>query len=45
MDAATPLSGQVAVVTGAGRGIGIFISLIASLLVIAAGLLRAGQEL
>jgi hypothetical protein len=30
---------------GAGRGIGIFISLIASLLVIAAGLLRAGQEL
>jgi hypothetical protein len=30
---------------GAGRGIGIFISLIASLLVIAAGLLRAGEEL
>ena len=28
-----------------GRGIGIFISLIASLLVIAAGLLRAGEEL
>jgi hypothetical protein len=30
---------------GAGRGVGIFISLIASLLVIAAGLLRAGEEL
>jgi hypothetical protein len=28
-----------------GRGIGIFISLIASLVVIAAGLLRAGEEL
>jgi hypothetical protein len=28
-----------------GRGIGIFISLLASLLVIAAGLLRAGEEL
>jgi len=28
-----------------GRGIGIFISLIASLIVIAAGLLRAGEEL
>jgi hypothetical protein len=28
-----------------GRGIGIFISLIASLLVVAAGLLRAGEEL
>ncbi|MGZ8691656.1 MAG: hypothetical protein ACXWZT_02885 [Gaiellaceae bacterium] len=28
-----------------GRGIGIFISLVASLLVIAAGLLRAGEEL
>ena len=28
-----------------GRGIGIFISLIASLLVIAAGLFRAGDEL
>ncbi|MGZ4314874.1 MAG: hypothetical protein ACXVRK_01435 [Gaiellaceae bacterium] len=28
-----------------GRGVGIFISLIASLLVIAAGLLRAGEEL
>jgi hypothetical protein len=28
-----------------GRGIGIFIALIASLLVIAAGLLRAGEEL
>jgi hypothetical protein len=28
-----------------GRGLGIFISLIASLLVIAAGLLRAGEEL
>ena len=30
---------------GAGRGIGIYISLIASLLVIVAGLLRAGEEL
>ena len=30
---------------GAGRGIGIFISLVASLLVIAAGLLKAGEEL
>ena len=28
-----------------GRGIGIFISLLASLAVIAAGLLRAGEEL
>jgi len=28
-----------------GRGIGIFISLVASLAVIAAGLLRAGEEL
>ena len=28
-----------------GRGVGIFISLVASLLVIAAGLLRAGEEL
>jgi hypothetical protein len=28
-----------------GRGLGIFISLVASLLVIAAGLLRAGEEL
>jgi len=39
------LSGKVAIVTGAGRGIGIWISLLAALAVIVAGLLRASEEL
>ena len=39
------ISSRTSSSAGTGRGIGIFISLLASLAVIAAGLLRAGEEL